>query len=308
MKTFSLLNWLSMLMIWSVAHSSLATGPSNGGGGYFAKVGSDWVLLETLVEMGVFDPQKNEIFEKPMIEVNEILDEVESRVPTLAAEMRQMLTTKRLHFVPYKLRCEDSRTFVNTKLEAGACQDQFDVWFNESKFRINPVGLIIHEMVQSIRLRNLMENDKNIDPKMVVNITALLTQKVFPSEEEILLRFEAGGFVSYVGSHGILAIKKAIADFYRDNCESVPTSGKSFSNQLNGKGLDIQKQFNSETYRAWGRTFIGVLSRLDSIEREMEVEFNSQDPSNTLKSLGNLRHLTFCRSLEISISDFNKQN
>lgn len=143
-------------------------GGDPGGGHYLLTEENKWKLLDDVERKEVLDfikhPDKVH-FE----EVTSIIVKLQKAVPEFANQLKKVLA-KNWFKLPYEIRCEDADSVINDdSIQAGACQYPYDIFVNTDKYSTDPVGLIIHELVQGIRLeKNMTRNKNNRVSKMAV--------------------------------------------------------------------------------------------------------------------------------------------
>jgi hypothetical protein len=177
-----------------LAATQALAGAGSSGGGIYGKVNGKWVLLDELEEGTLIYPGQSGNF--PAVEQK--LKEVESTVPEFAPKLRNALTAKTWHLVPFELRCEDPNTPLKTEESVGACQDEHDVWIEEEKFKsVDQSKLIVHELIQSVRLELNASQEAKIPTANVRALYRTLYRSPLPSETELLKKLAEIGFGSY---------------------------------------------------------------------------------------------------------------
>lgn len=185
------------LFICSLVFSLQAfAGARSSGGAFYGWVKGEWVLLDLIEEGKVIYPDQEPYFE----EVEKVLLRLDSAVPAFSRELRAALTNKSWHLVPFQLRCEDPETILTLGKTAIGCQDENDVWIEESKFHwIRKSDFILHELIQSVRLTKnpSLPPEHQIPASAVRGLFRVLSQKPFPTENLLKLRLASYRFGDY---------------------------------------------------------------------------------------------------------------
>lgn len=128
-------------------------GGNHSGGGVYGldPTTGQWTLTDFLESGENIDP-----FESAGVE--ELLIKVETMIPEFAREMRRIARDKNWLVVNFKLRCPDSPTVADVAVQVGACQDAFDVRMNRDFYSNDRTSLIIHELIQGLRLYRMQAN------------------------------------------------------------------------------------------------------------------------------------------------------
>lgn len=151
-----------------------ATGGAGPGGGFYGKVNGQWILIDDLEQGKIFHPEKEAYFKS----VEEILIQIDQKLPELGKDLRVPLAEKTWHLVPFEILCEDPKSPIQVESAAGACQDDNDVFIEEAKFNLVAKDqLILHELVQGRRLQLNKERKPEdlIPPASVRGLKRLLT-------------------------------------------------------------------------------------------------------------------------------------
>lgn len=159
---------ISALPSISALAANGSAGSEGSGGGIYGKVKGKWFLLDDLEEGKIIDLKNEPSFFK----VAEQLMALDKILPELAQQLREPLKNKTWHMVSFELRCEEAASPLDVEQTPGACQDDNDVWVSEPIFSaVDPAKLIMHELVQGIRLH---ERDRTITRADVRAVTRIL--------------------------------------------------------------------------------------------------------------------------------------
>lgn len=182
-------------------------GARSSGGGIYAKVGTEWILLDRLEQGQEIYPQKESYFKS----VEEILRQVEDSVPAFGQQLRSILTNKSWHLISYELKCESPDTLVSVDTMVVGCQDDNDIWIEEKSFkRVDKKDLILHELIQGVRLANnkYLKLEEKIPPASVRGIFRILSAANFPSDERLSQQLTSYGFGVYQPASVLLRNKQ----------------------------------------------------------------------------------------------------
>ncbi|HAR42115.1 MAG TPA: hypothetical protein DCS07_05710 [Bdellovibrionales bacterium] len=192
-RTLTILALVGMSV--SLLSSLCFAGNENSGGGFYGLVNGQWILLDDLEQGMVIHPESESYFEPVAL----ALKHLDRTVPGFGKDLRTPLE-KTWHLVPFPIRCEDPASPVQVVQAAGACQDDNDIFIEESKFNAAAKDqLILHELIQGRRLalNKTRSSDQQVSPANVRGLKRFLSSNPSATEAAIQDKIEKYGFGTY---------------------------------------------------------------------------------------------------------------
>ncbi|MDZ4661606.1 MAG: hypothetical protein SGJ18_08300 [Pseudomonadota bacterium] len=284
MKALLNLKQIFLAITLTVAPHFAFAGGTGPGGGFYGKVNGHWILIDDLEQGKIIHPEKEGFFKS----VEEILIQIEQKLPELAKDLRVPLAEKTWHLVPFEILCEDPKSHIQVETAAGACQDDNDIFIEEAKFKVVAKDqLILHELVQGRRL--LLNKERKtedlIPPASVRGLKRVLTAVGDLEEMAFSSKVSKYGFGNYQTFSSIKREEQAKAPIEKKINDAQDLFFKNCNGPITDIGPALQAwEALNEAYREASWVAVGS---------ESNVSFSFRDWCN-LKKMDLNESRNFC--------------